>query len=189
MDPMLAQVLTKFASRLNRKGILWGLGGSGLLHVYGLEAEPRDLDLLIRTEHMEAAVSELHPLGVLAELQPKPPFCSRRFVQIQTGGVEADLIAGFRIHHEAGLYELPLEAHSIAGTARIGGEAVPLTAPEDWYVLYLLMGRPKRADVWERFLLGGGSRHRRLLEEALDRCLPDDVRSRVETVLAHLPKV
>lgn len=184
MEHKLRNVLIRLAERLNKSGILWGLGGSGMLHFYGLAAEPRDLDLMIAWEDADQAIEVLHPMGVLAELQPKPPFCSRRFLRLQTGEVETDLISVFRIRHSEGIYELPLEKHSVTRTIRLEETTIPLTSPEDWYVLYLLMERQERAAGLEQYFRGtGGIRNPELLERCLNRSLPGDIRSRVEALL------
>ena len=187
MDRMLRQQLVETAKLLNRTGVRWGLGGSAMLSFYGLADQPQDLDLMVAEEDADAAVQALNHLGVLAELAPKPPFCSRRFLRQKSAstGIETDVIATFRIKHGDGVYEYALKPYSVTRVEPAGDTVIPLTAPEDWFVLYLLMGREDRADRIGVFLRQGGMAHPELLQEALQREVPEAIRRRIHQIMVY----
>lgn len=184
MDSRMVQLLAELAARLNERAIVWGLGGSAMLHYYGLAEDPRDLDLLIAETDADRAAEALQSMGRLEELPPKPPYCSKRFIRLYADGMETDLIALFRLEHSSGVYEYGLDTGSITRNVRVENTDVPLTAPEDWYVLYQLMGRVERALSLEEYFRSTGIAHPERLVAALRQELPEEIKGRVTSLLA-----
>ena len=133
---------------------IWIAGGWAVDAVVGETTRPhRDLDLAIRSEHLETAIAGLGQLGYARTLDLLPV----RLVMEAPGGRCVDLhpvtfdAAGFgrQVGDEGRVYEYPTEGF---GTGRIGGRTVPcLTA--DQLVRFHLGYEPLDHDRHEMALL------------------------------------
>ncbi|UUZ91549.1 GNAT family N-acetyltransferase [Paenibacillus sp. P25] len=169
------------AGLLNRNQVEWALGGSSMLALYGLAEQPDDLDLLVNASNAPKAHALLSSLGEHRIMEPKSPFCTTYFYRYSIRGVGVDLMGLFGIEHAEGVYRLDWKAERIARTKVIGGIPIPLSAMEDWYVLYSLMpGREAKTAVLERYWRDHGGIRMDLLEDALQQSLPPKVRERIE---------
>lgn len=76
-------------------GVRWGIGGSVLLHRYGLIKRPRDLDIVTTPEEFPTMYSLLtHKMGRSIPA-PHAVFSSRNFARFQVAkGVFLDTMAG-----------------------------------------------------------------------------------------------
>lgn len=176
-------VLRCVAQIWNKAGIVWGLGGSGMLYHYGLADRVRDIDLLVAGSDMEEACRVLASMGEMRELPYKLPFCSKWFRNVGIGNADVDVIGIFRYKHGNGIYEWDLAPENITGFHIEDDVRIPLTSLEDWYVMYLLMGRTERSAAIERHLQEKGIGHPELLQAALVRNVPEEVRQQVESLL------
>lgn len=183
----LDTALVKIALAFESEEIIWGVGGSRLLLAHGIASASRDLDLLVTEGTAERAKELLQSIGTGVAGLPKAPFCSRTFMQFTVDGTETDLIAGYRISHEAGVYEQQFSAESVTGSLVLGGAHVPLTALEDWYVTYQLYpAKAQKAEQIEAYFTKNGVSRPDLLRQALQGELPERVRVRIERLLVQL---
>lgn len=177
--------LIQLTTLLTKENVLWALGGSLMLRQYGLVETSNDIDLLVALPDAARTHDLLLTLGTGSQGAPKDPFCTRHFYQYEIDGTSLDVMAGYSTRHDAGVYELPFDASSIVKRVEIGGASVPLSSLEDWFVLYqLIPAKSAKADLIEDYLLHHGVQRPDLLERALQGCLPDAVRGRVETLLS-----
>ncbi len=178
----MLDALARITRALNESGSTWAVGASLLLRQYALADHPNDIDIIVRTEHAEAAALLLGGMGNAVPAEQSALFDTRIIRKFHVGGVGVDLMAGFRIRHPEGIYEYDFSEASVSERRMIEGEAVPFAALEDWFVLYLLM--PEKADKAARIeahLLKHGARTV-FLERALSGCLPEAVRRRIEVL-------
>ncbi|WP_281883739.1 hypothetical protein [Paenibacillus sp. YYML68] len=115
--------LLRIAEQLSSHGLEVGLGGSSMLAAHGLAEQPRDLDLLVALPDADAAHELLQQLGRSERLEPKEPYCSRFFVLYTIGRVEVDLIGGFGIRHDAGIYRLDWRRRSDDAVLQLATDA------------------------------------------------------------------
>lgn len=181
---MLIDTLAEVARALNQEGVRWGVGGSVLLQRFGLENEPHDIDILVAEQDVECAARVLDKLGTRKTGSEQGSYVTFRFLEYVVDGTDIDVMAGFGIRHTAGIYVYAFDEQAVTDSMVAGTAVVPLTAIEDWCVLYQLMaGREQRVRVIEDYLATMGSAHVKLLERALEQHLPPDVRSRTERLL------
>lgn len=181
---MLIDTLAEVAGALNRDGVHWGVGGSVLLQHFGLENQPHDIDIVVAEQDAESAAQVLDRLGTRKTRSEQGSYVTFRFLEYVVDGTDIDVMAGLGIRHSAGIYLYAFDERAVTDSMPAGTAVVPLTALEDWYVLYQLMvGREQRVRVIENYLTGVGSAHVKLLERALEQRLPPDVRSRTERLL------
>lgn len=167
---------------LDAEGVVWAVGGSMLLKWHGLSERANDLDLIVREEDTVRAHEALLAIGTGERGQAKEPYRTRHFYVHEADGTSIDVIGGFRIVHESGVYEYPFGQDSISGR-----EPVPLCALEDWYVLYQLMaGKEEKLAAMEAYFAKHGIARPDLLRHALERELPIRVRVRVESLFGRM---
>jgi hypothetical protein len=179
----LLSALETIVKALNETPICWAVGGSFLLQQSGFPAEPKDLDLLVDEEDAASSHKFLSRLGSFKQGQPKAPFCTRHFYTYTIHGVQVDVISGFRIEHEEGIFRFPFDIQSISHKRQLhSGIEIPFSALEDWFVLYSLMpssSKQAKAKQIKQHLLANPTEHpellRRLLQNSLPRALIQDI--------------
>ncbi|HEU4965243.1 MAG TPA: hypothetical protein VFV52_15550 [Bacilli bacterium] len=177
-------VLQAIAHALEKEKVVWALGGSLMLQQYGLVGSANDIDLLVAMPDAARSHAALALLGRGGPGGSKAPFCTKHFYQYRIEEHDVDVMGDYSTEHEAGVYVLPFDAASVVRVAEVDGVPVPLSALEDWFVLYQLMPAKKgKADLIESYLLEHGVERPDLLERALAGALPDHVRSRVSKLL------
>lgn len=176
--------LTLLADKLNGINVTWGVGGSLLLYFYGLVQEPNDIDLLVAEQNMEKAHQLLQELGECQPFVPRSPFCTKTYYNYTISGANVDVMAGYSIEHGAGIYLLDFDASSVTRTVHMGNSDVPLSSLEDWYVLYqLIPGKQYKAEWIASYFQQHGIASPFLLEKALNRPLPKQVKTGIEKLL------
>jgi hypothetical protein len=186
---MLITTLANLAKELNRAGARWGVGASVLLWHYGLADNPHDIDLMAAEQDADRIIEALGKLGTKKMGSERGSYVTSRFLEFVVDGTDIDLMVGFGIRHSAGTYSYVFDDRAVTGKALVGGMVIPLTALEDWYVLYqLIQGREHRVRAIEDYLVSNGSAHTELLERALSQSLPPDVRSRTECLVAAIAR-
>jgi len=190
MSHSLAQdlVLATIARAFAAADIRWGLGGSRMLLAYGLVEQANDLDLLVHVEDADRAMSVLATLGTGGPGERKALYATEVFGQFRVAEVAVDLLAGYRIRFEGGVYAQPFDARSVTDIVSVADVDVPLTALEDWFVSYqFLPGKDEKLSAIESFFAKNGVGHPHLLQRALQQDMPAEVRARVERVLGIEP--
>lgn len=168
--PPLEPVL-ELASRLERAGIAFALGGSGLLAARGLARTIGDWDLTTDAP-LDSARAALDGLA---------------FQAFGSSGVHADhklalpdlaaeLIVGFAMRWEGGVVRLPTIV-----TASWHG--LPLGSPEVWAVAYALLGRTAKSEALLGWLRAHGADPAALARLLAQPLPPDLVRA-----LSTLPR-
>jgi len=182
----MIQTLVKIANELNKLNVNWGLGGSLLLFQYGLTDKAHDLDIMVELKDYKIADAVLSSLGIkLKNREEKSPvYLTEHFNEYVVDGIDIDLMAGFQILHEYGIYRYAFDELSTPESKWIDGTKINYATLEDWYVLYQLISHgPLKANAIEQHLFKEGIKHPILLERALRGNLPDSVKNRIEGLL------
>lgn len=178
------EVLKKASKIINDENILWCVGGSFLLLQYGLVDEARDIDILVNEEEAVKLHDLLLPLGEYVDFPPKEPYLTKYFFHHRINETEIDVIGGFKINHDQGVYDFVLDNNSISAHKHIDAITVPLSTLEDWYVLYqLIPNREAKVNLIERYFSKAGIERPEILQKALTKELPITVRWRVEELM------
>ncbi|PZD97262.1 hypothetical protein DNH61_02565 [Paenibacillus sambharensis] len=140
---MDVQELIPLANRLEKCRIPYALGGSGMLHFFGLIDEENDWDLMV-----ECPKDELLPLLRDYEFREQPsgdlPFASLYRITIPKSKI--DIIGYFAFHTKKGVVNLPVRHHS-------SWYGVKICSPEVWFVAYKLLKRESKANLLKELLL------------------------------------
>jgi hypothetical protein len=156
----------------------WSLGGSGLLLAHGLrERAGGDWDICVPVDRQAEVEQRLAPWGLKLGPLEHPAWRSELVGSIDVDGVQVEFLGGIAFRHEAGVYRMPFEA--AADWWEVGGRRLPLAPLEEWFTLYLLMGRQETAAAIERRLAERPGAADRLRRIAGERELPAPVRERL----------
>lgn len=181
---MMLKTLSMIGKVLNEDNIQWALGASLLLNRYGLENEPQDIDLFVELKSSQKVNDLLATLGKRIDVAKSSLYATKTFYRYDVKGVGIDVMGGFQIRHPRGVYRYHFDEYSIVEKQWIHGVEIPLTALEDWYILYqLLPNREAKVERIEDYFQTEGIQHPNLLKRALRGNLPLEVRNKSYTLL------
>ncbi len=176
--------LSHIAKHINENNISWCIGASLLLNFHGLVDNPQDMDIIVDKFQAEQLTSLLSSLGKIGPKGSLYPYATEHFYQYIVEDLSVDIMGGFKILHEKGVYEFILDSQSIVDYKDINDVSIPLSSLEDWFVLYQLMpNREPKVALIEDYLKSKGVKHRKLLERALTQPLPEKVEARIIKLL------
>ncbi|QGH35973.1 hypothetical protein GI584_18790 [Gracilibacillus salitolerans] len=180
----MLKTLSFIGDRLKNKNIIWGVGGSLLLSFYKIIDKPNDIDILVDETNATKLNEIMSSIGKAKEALSSHPFRTMNFSKYRINGIDIDVMGGFAIQHDEGIYKISLQQESIVTHKKINGVDIPLCSLEDWYILYwLIPNKQEKALLIENFLRTNGIIYPQLLEKALKQSLPLEVKERVEKLL------
>lgn len=169
----MKSTLKKLANALNNHNIHWGLGGSAMLCHYQITNVVNDIDILIDEKDAIKVESILSAIAKKEEAISKEPFATKHFLKYKFEDTSIDIMGGFQIYHEKGLYTLDFDQTSITADINIDSIRVPLSSLEVWYILYsLIPGKLYKADLIESYWKANSIQHPHLIKKALQKPLP-----------------
>lgn len=176
--------LLKIAQAFENSRILWGLGASMMLYCRGLVGNAADLDLVIAPECMAAANEILSGMGQRLPAAPRGQYATRAFYEYEIHGVAVDAMAGMTLLSGGEAFHYTLLPQFLERVP-VKGVSVPMTALEDWYLLYMLMeGREAKVRLLEAHFSAHGLR-REVLAARLEEPLPPAARQRALALYAR----
>lgn len=181
----MLKTLSSIGDRINNKNIPWGVGGSLLLNFYKLIDKPNDIDILVNEKSANKLNEMMTTIGKPKKAIHSNPFRTTYFSKYGIKDINIDIMGGFAIQHNEGVYILSFQQESIVAHKKINGVDIPLCSLEDWYILYwLIPNKQEKAILIENYLKTNGVKYPRLLEEALKQSLPLEVKERVINLLS-----
>lgn len=184
---MLMDTLSCIAKELNEEKVLWAVGASVVLNHYGLVDKSNDIDILVDIKDINKVDAILKNLGERKIKEENNDYSTEYFYEYVIDGIDVDVMARFIIKYDGGEYEYTFDEKSIADMKVINDINVPLTSLEDWYVLYQVMqGREYKVNIIEKYLSKNGIKNVGLLNRAIDKNLPLDIKERTEKLFFHI---
>lgn len=138
--------LKEIAHRLNGVAVHWGLGGSSMLYLQGIDIDPQDIDVFVLPQDFDDALRVLSADNSFIELGPQGIFASDRFAHGTFMGSPIDLMAGFHILSN----NSDLVYHFDPSTMimiELDEVQVPCCRLEEWIILYESMGKQSNAEL------------------------------------------
>ncbi|ATD54843.1 nucleotidyltransferase family protein [Clostridium chauvoei] len=176
--------LQKVARELNKSNIRWAIGASILLKEYKIINKVNDIDIIVDIKDVKKLDSILKNIGIRKEGNENLNYSTKYFYEYVVDGIDIDVMADFTINHENGKYIVLLDEKSITSYKSLNGVIVPFMSLEDWYIIYqLIKGRDKKVSLIEKYLKENGIKHRELIERALVKDLPGNIKSRLENII------
>lgn len=181
----MLETLSLIGDRLSNENITWGVGGSLLLSFYNIIDKPNDIDILVDERNATKFNKIMSSIGKPKEALSANPFRTKYFSKYKINGVDIDVMGGFAIQHDEGIYKLSLQQASIVAHKKIHGVDIPLCSLEDWYILYLLIpNKQEKAMLIEKYFRTHGVTYPHLLKEAMNHSLPLEVKGRIDKLLS-----
>lgn len=183
-----SEMIVKVARTLNDNNILWGIGGSLLLKSYGLLDAVNDVDIIVAEKDIERALVALDSIGNRVAVPTKNEYITKCFHVYEIDGIDMDVMAGFKIRHDQGIYEYPMDEASVTKYEIWDNVRIPYLSLEDWLVAYRLMiNREEKVRMIRSHLIEEGLCYPILLERLLLQNLPEDVAAEIKALLRMAP--
>lgn len=147
------EVLKKVASKFNKNKIRWAVGASLLLYFKNIAETFNDIDIVIDEKDVDKAKEILLSLGTMKERDSNEGYKTKCFLEFIIDNVELDIMAGFTIIHEGRDFYFPLIEDEITKTIKIKEENIPLHSVKAWRNYYYLMGRTKKVEMIDKFIM------------------------------------
>lgn len=180
----MINTLSQIAEKLNKEGIVWGVGASLLLNHYGLIDHPNDIDILVSVADIQKADKVLSIMGEKKIRDKVDTYSTRYFYEYTINEFDVDVMAGLRINYDKGVFEYIFDKKSVVNTKEVGEISIPLTSLEDWYIIYqIIPGRESKVKIIESYLLSKGVKNPKLFERALESNIPNKVRKSIQGIL------
>ncbi|PKR78468.1 hypothetical protein CEY16_01545 [Halalkalibacillus sediminis] len=181
----MLKTLAFIGDKLNDKNITWGVGGSLLLSFYEIIDNPNDIDILVDERDAPKVNEIISSAGKKKEALSTAPFRTLYFSKFRLFDNDIDVMGGFAIQHEKGIYKIRMQKESIVDYKKINGIEVPLCSLEDWYILYwLIPNKKEKALLIERYLKTNGVENPELLRKGMEQSLPLIVKERIEKLIS-----
>lgn len=178
-------VLGYIGEKFNNSNIKWAVGASMLLNQFDLIEKPNDIDIFIDINDIEKADKILEDIGEKKVWEKTSTYSTKYFYEYVVNEIDIDVMAGFAVNHNDGVFEYTFDSNSISEFKIINGVKIPFTSLEDWYVIYqLIPNRQVKVKIIENYLLANGIGKSILLERALQGDLPREVRENIENILS-----
>lgn len=176
--------LSYIGKKLNDSNVVWGVGASILLNQFGLIDKPNDIDIFVDIKDIDKVDEILKSIGDKKPWEKAATYSTKYFYEYVINGIDIDVMAGFRINHNSGVFEYVFDNSSILETRKINGIDIPFTSLEDWYVIYqLIPNREAKVNMIEKYITSNGIKRCDLLERILEGNLPVEVREKVKNML------
>lgn len=176
--------LSYIGKNLNDANVVWGVGGSLLLNKFELIDKPNDIDIFISIDEIEKADEILRTIGEKKKWEKTSTYSTKYFYEYVINGFDVDVMSGFAINHNDGIFRYIFDNNSISELKVINDVNIPFTSLEDWYVIYqLIPNREAKVKMIEKYILSNGIKNNFLLQRSLEGCLPAHVRVKINTLL------
>ena len=139
-------ILDRLAKELSINDIIWGVGGSYLLQIYNLYSEPNDLDLWVQP----CDIPKIRNIFKgFEEVNTDIPLPEEFHFKMKYYDVEVDFVACFIIKPNQKKFTYNILPENINMMTLENGIKIPCTFLEDWYIVYKLLRREKKAALIE----------------------------------------
>lgn len=134
---------------LRENKIRCGIGGSYLLQLYDLCDEPNDVDFWVEPDDIQKVRTLFQDYEEIIEKIQLPVQYHYKFRYID---IDIDFVACFITRPNQHEYIYNIKPESIEVITTSDGLEIPCTSLEDWYVVYKLLNREKKASLIEQFI-------------------------------------
>lgn len=144
------ETLSKLANMLNGNNIIWGIGGSYLLHIYGLYDTPNDLDIWIQPKDMGNVKKIFQDFEkIKSDIQLPEEY----HLKIKFFDVEVDFVSCFIITPNQNKFNYNISPENVYDKCLINNAHIFCTTLEDWYLIYKILKRESKASIIEKVFI------------------------------------
>lgn len=150
-------ILGRIAALLSQYSVLWAVGGATMLRLRGVIPKSKHITILVSAQDAPTVHTVFTQIGQAHTRELSPNYASRFFCRYTIEGEEMQVISGMMLHYKGFLFTYPFDRNAITRMCPVDDVFVPLTAIEDWYVLYQMMpGREQSIDAIEHYFAENG---------------------------------
>lgn len=129
--------------------ICCGIGGSYLLQVYHLCAEPKDVDFWVAPED----ISKVRKIfSQYEEIEEKIQLPSEYHFKMQYDDIQVDFVACFIVQPNQNKFVYNIMPENVKLINVGDGRILPCTSLEDWYIVYKLLRREDKAELIKKYI-------------------------------------
>jgi hypothetical protein len=132
---------------LNEAEIRWSLGASLMLYYKGFEVEVHDIDLIVHDDDLKKLRKFLQDYEY-TYLEPNEKYATDHFYSVPLNGIDVDIMVGFKVIHEDGVYSYPFHIHK---QVNIEGVVINLASIDEWYKAYTFMKRTDKVKLIDTY--------------------------------------
>ncbi|MBN2876616.1 MAG: hypothetical protein JXL85_03080, partial [Bacilli bacterium] len=164
MNELLKSTMIHIAKRFHDENIIWGLGGSALLDIIGLNVMVNDLDIMVEVNDFDKAIEILSHIGEEKFKAFNPKFRTARFKTFRVNECDVDVMSGIGVCNESVWFDFDFTAMNITSKVIMDSTEIPLMALEDWHQIYQALQRKEKVDLIDRYMNEKGKVQRHPLE-------------------------
>lgn len=157
MNEALRNTMIQIAQRFNERGLAWGLGGSALLELLGMDVTVNDLDIMVESKDFDKAIEILDQIGEKKHKPSNPNFRTAHFKTYQIENCAVDVMSGICVKHHETWFDFIFTAQHIVSKVNIDALEIPLMGLEDWYRIYQALDRQDKLELIDRHIKEKGS--------------------------------
>lgn len=178
------RTLSSVVDILKENQIRCGIGGSYLLQLYDLCDEPNDVDFWVYPNDIQKVRSIFREYEEIIEKIQLP---AQYHYKIRYYDIEVDFVACFITRPNQNEYIYNIKPESIEIITTPDGMQLPCTSLEDWYVVYKLLNKEKKASIIEKYIykkdVNRTNQRLNMSIEDEDNKLPQRVKNDVKTLV------
>jgi len=147
MNDKQYNALMKISTMLNDNGINWGLGGSAMLYLRGIQTSIADLDIIVDLSSFHMLKRMLRRIDYKLSSYDEASdsnYTSKHFIQLNLDGVDIDIIVGFEIKTDNTHFIYPKGDDLSKESLYLDNAEVRLCDLQDWIEAYTVMGRTEK---------------------------------------------
>ena len=143
---MIKNSLIKISSVLNENNIKWGLGGSLLLYLHGIETSVADIDIIIDKQDVKK-VEKIVENYIHLEKDKSDIYLTEKFFSLTLDKIGIDLMVGFKVLTANGIYSFPIGDKIVDKSIIIDQTSIHLCSLKDWLEAYTAMKRTNKIEM------------------------------------------
>lgn len=144
----IEDVLQDVSNILQKYNVIWGLGGSQLLKIYGIYSNPRDIDLWVNFSDMDVVKNIFSQYKISDRTISLP---EEYYLKIEYGSIELDFVSCFMVKPNQNKFVYYISPNDVVYRSVYGKGKIPCTLLENWYIIYKILKRNEKAELIETF--------------------------------------
>lgn len=181
-DLLLNEVLGKVVSTFNDNNVRFGVGASLLLKAYDIISDVNDIDIIVHPDDINKASEIMDSLGYKKEVLGHVSYKTEHFLEYCIDGIDFDIMSNMAMTSDTGVYVYPFKEEELTYRDIFGCTGLPLLSLENWYVAYMMIGRPEKVELLFDFLTKNGF-DKDILKENLLLQVNDSVKLNINKLL------
>lgn len=151
----MLKIIKELAKELNNKNVTWAIGGSHMLHRYGIVDNSNIIDIMVTKESIITAIEVMNGISEKLDLPNQDHFQTEYFSAYNMNGIQVNLISNFKCDFtEEFIYDF--DQVDIQVSKDVSNESIYYCYLMDWYIIYNAVNRKDMIALIEEHYENGG---------------------------------